>query len=54
MADADIHQEIDTSYLNRKRVKSKKTLHRKAYDNEITKIKGVVLENLRHELENVR
>lgn len=48
------NQEIDTSYFNRKRVKSKKKLHRKAYDIEITKIKGVVLENLRHEFENVR
>lgn len=47
-------KEIDTSYLRRKKGKAKKKLHRHAYDREMTKIKEVVSENLRRELENVR
>ncbi|KAL9002129.1 MAG: hypothetical protein Q9188_004921 [Gyalolechia gomerana] len=45
-------QEIDTASLRREKSKSKGKRHRKNYEAEMTRIKRVVAEHLRYELEN--
>ena len=46
-------QDIHTSYLRQKKSKSKKKLHSRAYDKEMSKIEQIVSQNLRDQLENV-
>lgn len=47
------NQDIDTSSLRRKKCKGNKKVHRRAYDNEMNKIKQVVSQTLRDQFENV-